>query len=440
MKQKFITLAALAILCGAALFSCSSDDEVTEKKNVMKAGQSYFLSVKASKGDDLAKTRALSFDGSTLNATWAVGEKVYPSDYDSNVRFNGYIAAQSNGVETYLNGNISPSTDLYLPVDLYFIFPRKDWNYTGQVGTLADIAQKYDYATAVVKINEQDESSVSSSFSAEFVNQQAIVRFTLKENDNLINASTLRIFASGLASSVNVTSKDCPPSDNYGSVTITPSSPTSEIWAALRGIENAPLVRLIANVNGTTYIYNKTGSTTFSHNTPYFIPVKMKALTEGIALASVTSDYIGCVVGANGNVYSTKAKAIAAGTTAVAMIAYVSGTGNGLAVALEDESGEMVYSAASTAASGKGTGWRLPSITDWQNMFSGCGDVAGNDSKANCAVFNAMLKSAGGSAMSNRNYWSTSYWYGDFSESDVYFYYENDPEITTYYVRAVLDF
>ena len=47
MKQKFITLAALAILCGAALFSCSSDDEVTEKKNVMKAGKSYFLSVKA---------------------------------------------------------------------------------------------------------------------------------------------------------------------------------------------------------------------------------------------------------------------------------------------------------------------------------------------------------------------------------------------------------
>ena len=81
-------------------------------------------------------------------------------------------------------------------MDLYFIFPRKDWNYTGQVGTLADIAQKYDYATAVVKINGQDESSVSSSFSAEFVNQQAIVRFTLKENDNLINSSTLRIFAS----------------------------------------------------------------------------------------------------------------------------------------------------------------------------------------------------------------------------------------------------
>jgi hypothetical protein len=124
-----------------------------------------------------------------------------------------------------------------------------------------------------------------------------------------------------------------------------------------------------------------------------------------------TSD-IGKVIGANGMIYANATAASDAGTTAVAMIAYIGNASNcthGLAISLADESGTMSLSVANTACAAKtaitGCTWRVPTRADWQYMFIGCGgttpygDTPGN---MDCANLQTMLVTAGGAGMDGR--------------------------------------
>lgn len=124
-----------------------------------------------------------------------------------------------------------------------------------------------------------------------------------------------------------------------------------------------------------------------------------------------TSD-IGKVIGANGMIYANATAASDAGTTAVAMIAYIGNASNcthGLAISLADESGTMSLSGANTACAAKttitGCTWRVPTRADWQYMFIGCGgttpygDTPGN---MDCANLQTMLVTAGGTGMDGR--------------------------------------
>ena len=98
-------------------------------------------------------------------------------------------------------------------------------------------------------------------------------------------------------------------------------------------------------------------------------------------LTNVVNTDLGSLVGADGKIYANAAQVSAAGTTAVAMIAYVGSESNcthGLALQLnsspvskkwaDDEAKN--YAEGLTAVSG-GT-WRLPSTADWKNMFLAC--------------------------------------------------------------------
>ncbi len=135
-----------------------------------------------------------------------------------------------------------------------------------------------------------------------------------------------------------------------------------------------------------------------------------------IALSAVTADYLGSVVGADGNVYATVNDATTAGTTAVAMIAYVgSGTDHatythGLAIALADESGTMNWSTAKSTCEGKSAvtnaAWLLPSIDQWKAMFGANG---GDDTKY--TGLNNALAAAGGDSSKLQegvDYWQST--------------------------------
>lgn len=414
-KFKSLNLAALFI-ASVTLASCSSDDGDSEPKNVLEAGKTYILTVDARKGSDVT-TRALNLSGSTLNATWAKGEKVFVKQYDN--WLGGFLSPDANGETARLNGEINNITG-ELPQYLFLQYPRQTWNYTGQDGTIADIAANFDYATATAHITEIYGSNISASSSVTFTNQQAIVKFTLKDknnNDAAINAKSLRISASGLAQSVDVSHSTnvYTFTNTPGDITITPASATSEIFAALRGISEKQ-VRLTATDGTNTYVYSK-NDVTFTHGKYYEITVKMKKITEGIELSAVTSDYIGCIVGQNGKVYSTRDKAEAANTTAVAMVAYVSSTGKGLAIALADESGQMNQSEAITAVSGKtavsGGTWRLPSTTDWQSMLIGCGNGASTNQwgEVDATALTSKLATLNASLQTTANYWSSVEFY-----------------------------
>jgi len=187
---------------------------------------------------------------------------------------------------------------------------------------------------------------------------------------------------------------------------------------------------------------------------------KVKRVTTTMAalrpLAEATTSDLGKIAGADGYIYGTKAAAEAAGTQAVAMIAYVgSETDNatykhGLAIALSDE-GTMNWSDAKSACEAKNTStpvanasWLLPSQNQWKTMFRANG---GNEESF--AGLDTALATAGGdsSKLNSDILYSDFYWSStEYGSSNAWYYvfrfgYWNwFSKGNHYYVRACLVF
>lgn len=436
MKNIF-NISAAVLMAGLALTACSGDEETIETKTLLP-NKTYTLTVNASKGNDEAAsrmTRALSLVDNTLSASWATTESVYVLEGSAT---RGTLTPSANAQTVKLNGSVSSLSGVP-PLDLTLQFPREEVDYTGQVGTIADIAAKYDYATAVAKIDKIEGENISASAPVTFTNQQAIVKFTLKDrSSNLINASWLRVSASNLKQTGVAA----------GDITITPASATSEIFAALKDINGSNILMLTAKVGDNYYVYTK-DNVTFTNGEYKTIGVPMYPMTYPQDLDKVDAKYIGSVVGQDGMVYPDAAAATTAGTTAVAMIACVGYIENccahGLAVALADESGTMNQSGAGTACSSKttvtGGTWRLPTVYDWKYMLMGCGNgsIDIKDTEMNYTCFNAKLATVG-TALQNVWYWTLidgSCVGFDGTDAD---FTKSDESSGTYNVRAVLAF
>lgn len=126
-----------------------------------------------------------------------------------------------------------------------------------------------------------------------------------------------------------------------------------------------------------------------------------------VALSAVTADYLGSVVTTDGNVYATVDDATAASKTAAAVIAYVSSTGHGLAIALSDESSKgspytlltKINNMSHTPAV-SGQTWKVPKEDEWKQMFS-----ANGGSNSSYSGLNTAITNAGGSALQVSDYW-----------------------------------
>lgn len=167
-----------------------------------------------------------------------------------------------------------------------------------------------------------------------------------------------------------------------------------------------------------------------------------KTKTASIPL-SLTSPAVGQLIGSDGQNYAVGS--VPAGVTAVAMIAYMSGS-NGLAITLADESSEINwYIATSTAAAHSpefsGGTWKLPSRDDWKNMFKIDG---GNDS--NYGNLNTAITKAGGTGLRDyEGYWTSTktssaysyYLYTDDNRNINFFEFMKD---NRRYVRVCLEF
>lgn len=266
------------LTAGLALTACSSDDSNTEQVRT-----TYTMTIDATKGANeaasRATTRALTLTGSTLNATWATTERVYVqgrkvSD-NSYFWFEGYLQPHSAGTTTQLNGVISLPTSFSISIDdaigtphkLTLQFPRPYiLDYTGQVGTLADIAAKYDYAKAEEVMVDIEADKVVGVSPVTFVNQQAIVKFTLKDKADgttLLNPTALTIQYG--EESLSLTSI---PSTTYG------TNGNGVLYVAIPGFSDKA-VTLTATVADDTYTFTKSG-VTFVNGQYYEINVKMK--------------------------------------------------------------------------------------------------------------------------------------------------------------------
>ena len=267
---------------GLALTACSSDDSNTEQ-----VYRTYTMTIDATKGANEAAsrgdTRALTLTGSTLNATWATTARVYVqgkklSD-NSYFWFEGSLQPQSAGATTtQLNGVISLPTGFSISINeaigtphkLTLQFPRPYvLDYTGQIGTLADIAAKYDYAKAEEVMVDIEADKVVGVSPVTFVNQQAIVKFTLLDKANgttLLNPTVLTIQYG--EKSLSLTSI---PSTTYG------TNGNGVLFVAIPGF-SGQTVTLTATVADDTYTFTKSGIT-FVNGQYYEINVKMKKNT-----------------------------------------------------------------------------------------------------------------------------------------------------------------
>ena len=179
-------------------------------------------------------------------------------------------------------------------------------------------------------------------------------------------------------------------------------------------------------------------------------------IENAVYVLSITSPAVGQVIGDDGKNYTPDA--VPSGITKVAMIAYVNGS-NGLAVALSDENNDMGFATAKTTAAAhtpvfSGGTWRLPTLDDWKNILTGCGDEV-NDSYVNdgnnfsAGNFQDKLNTAGGTLSGGFSYWidevntnnATFHWcFETYSNSnDICFGSWGHPSVEKK-VRAVLAF
>ena len=250
-----------------------------------------YLSLNAQKGCTTTDTRGLnqSSETSNINAIWSEGD--YVTVLSTTGQTLGTMVPTTTGsATTKLKAKLN--TPVSYGDQLTLVFPRTTRDYTGQKGTLADIASKYDYATASVTVNYADDSFVSAT-DAHFSNLQAIVKFKLTTGTEALNATSLTITADGLLQNASTT----------GPVTITPETATNEIFTALSGIKDG-IVTLTAIAGNKTYTSTSTKPHSFSDGKYYVITAPMQkptvSYTEPLTLECFNSvDGKGCYVTVN---------------------------------------------------------------------------------------------------------------------------------------------
>ena len=182
-NARYFCTMAILMMAGFAFVSCI--DNVVEENNDGK----YSMTVTATKG----ATKALQDAGSTLTASWSENDEVQVYQGDTPI---GTLYAQSSGTTTQLKGDLSSQPTPGATLTLKYHSP----SYASQDGTLTGSATSIDkvcdYATASIVVSEVNGYHVKTNTTASFVNQQAIVKFTLTENKTgypALNASKLTV-------------------------------------------------------------------------------------------------------------------------------------------------------------------------------------------------------------------------------------------------------
>lgn len=250
---KFLPLITAAMLASA----CDKNDEPATVEPVCTPSlpqPNYTLTITATKGADNSLTKALNLSSNTLNATWNMydGVSVYQNGIDI-----GYLEAQSDGASTTLTGYLYKT-----PINGEATLKFNETNYIGQDGTLDHIASRYDYAEATITITgiTKDNDIITKEESVDFENQQAIVKFSLQDRGNPVNAEYIIV----------------------NGIKITPAQATNEIYAAIPG---AKAVHITA-FDGTHYYKYSKSEAKFENGNYYIVNVSsLKDRTKNVNLS-----------------------------------------------------------------------------------------------------------------------------------------------------------
>lgn len=265
MTTRRTLFAAALLLVGAALWtSCQKEaDSVRDEVPADVPEGRLWLSLEAGKA---AGTKALSLDGSTLNAYWEAGEKVEVFLGGAHI---GTLTATPNGTDNTkatLSGTVLDASGIAENAVITLLFPRETWSYASQAGTLASIAANYDYAAAEVQVISVDGTNVTTT-QASFVNRQSIYKLTFT---GLIAADIASVTIHSAGNKL-VASSEVGGSQTYGDVTVTlddaarTANGEGVVYAALRfdALEAGQTEELTITVTDTdtesnTYVFTKT--------------------------------------------------------------------------------------------------------------------------------------------------------------------------------------
>ena len=297
MNTNFKAIAIFVIAC-ASFAACSSDDVTSETMPVGSAtdtSQTFTVNINASSPSP--QTRALALDGSTIKATWKVGDNVKVVHQSYGVL--GTLTAQSNGATTTLSGtlptiyeyngqHISMQKLLTSGVNdgsLWLLYPDVSLDYTQQDGTLEYISDNLDFANACLTSVTFENNTITTDEVVNFINCEIIIKFNLKDvNGNDIKATKLLIdapyyyetrkFRTTLNFLGNSAEADAP-------IVVNTTSPTNEIWVSLFPLLLSPYnITLTAETeNGDTYTYTK-DDVTLNQGGYYDITVRMTKVSE----------------------------------------------------------------------------------------------------------------------------------------------------------------
>ena len=294
MKKTILILSALA---GALLWTgCQPVEdiipEVIPEEKVTPDGK-LTLTLQASKSTD---TKALSLDGSTLNAYWKDGEQVA-------VYLNGtYLvmltadANDSDRTKATLSGTLNSAPAVTTGATFTLLFPRKDWDYTGQDGSTPSgtgtLATQYDYATATVTVQSVSGTTITTTGPAAFTNEQSIYRFGFKVG----GTTPLNVQEFTLSSNRNklVTARNYSNgwTSTFGNLTVKPTSATSGLlYLALRNenttVDDTFSFYVIGSDNAL-YVGNKVVGKTNLGNGKFISAQNVSVAKSNLAQASGT--------------------------------------------------------------------------------------------------------------------------------------------------------
>lgn len=250
----------IAVIGLLAALSCTK--EMPEGPGTGPETESYTLSVTA--GKDGMDTKALSLVEGVIHATWAEGDQVTAYNVTRGTDLGGCLVAQTAGASTTLKGTLTGDIQAEDVLTLKFLSPY----YASQDGTLTgratSIDKVCDYATASVTVKTVDGSNniTIKEESADFKNQQAIVKFVLY-NDRDATPNPKKTNASRLTVKVG----DGVP------YFLQPDDYSNEFYVALPGF-SSQIVYLVAHEFGVLRTFVKSG-VSFENGQYYEVSVEV---------------------------------------------------------------------------------------------------------------------------------------------------------------------
>ena len=218
------------------------------------------LTVNTTIGTENGSNRAQEIDGDgKLKSTWASGDVVYvyADDNPDNASPIGTLTPKSYGEKsTILQGNINFEGIADGEKTLYFSTKdRSTLNLSSQDGTVESLF----YFTAQANVTV-DGGNASLSGTLTFTRPIAVVKFMLKDKGN---------------GDAEISTKSFTVHDGTNTYTVTPATPTDELFVGIPGISNKT-VTLTATDGNEYYLYQRNG-VSFTNNNYYAINVKMEA-------------------------------------------------------------------------------------------------------------------------------------------------------------------